>query len=317
MRSYIVRRILLIIPTFIVVSLIIFLILRLIPGSVIDTIAAQYIYLTNLDRTAIEKALGLNVPIYIQYFRWMGQIFLHGNFGKSFVTNLPVVDEIKARWPITFELGIMALLIGQLIALPVGIYSAMRQDTVGDYVTRSIAILCIAVPDFWVATMVIVFPSIWWHYTPSIMLISFGKDPLGNLKMFIIPALVLGMQLSGMTMRMMRTMMLEVLRQDYIRTAWAKGLKERVVIIRHALKNAFIPVITIIGWQIPLLFGGAVIIENIFQLPGMGQLMVNAVQQRDYPTISAIMIILTSVVLILNLLIDLVYSFLDPRIHYK
>ncbi len=317
MRSYIIRRILLIIPTFIVVSIIIFLILRLIPGSVIDTIAAQYIYLTNLDKTAIEKALGLNVPIYIQYFRWMGQIFLHGNFGKSFVTNLPVVDDIKARWPITFELGIMALLIGQLIALPVGIFSAMRQDTVGDYVTRSIAILCIAVPDFWVATMVIVFPSIWWHYTPSIMLISFGKDPLGNLKMFIIPALVLGMQLSGMTMRMMRTMMLEVLRQDYIRTAWAKGLKERVVIMRHALKNAFIPVITIIGWQIPLLFGGAVIIENIFQLPGMGQLMVNAVQQRDYPTISAIMIILTSVVLILNLLIDLVYSFLDPRIHYK
>jgi peptide/nickel transport system permease protein len=297
--------------------MIIFLILRLIPGSVIDTIAAQYIYLTNLDKAAIEKALGLNVPIYIQYFRWMGQIFLHGNFGKSFVTNLPVVDDIKARWPITFELGIMALLIGQLIALPVGIYSAMRQDTVGDYITRSIAILCIAVPDFWVATMVIVFPSIWWHYTPSIMLISFGKDPLGNLKMFIIPALVLGMQLSGMTMRMMRTMMLEVLRQDYIRTAWAKGLKERVVIMRHALKNAFIPVITIIGWQIPLLFGGAVIIENIFQLPGMGQLMVSAVQQRDYPTISAIMIILTSVVLILNLLIDLVYSFLDPRIHYK
>ena len=180
MRSYIIRRILLIIPTFIVVSMIIFLILRLIPGSVIDTIAAQYIYLTNLDKAAIEKALGLNVPIYIQYFRWMGQIFLHGNFGKSFVTNLPVVDDIKARWPITFELGIMALLIGQLIALPVGIYSAMRQDTVGDYITRSIAILCIAVPDFWVATMVIVFPSIWWHYTPSIMLISFGKDPLGE-----------------------------------------------------------------------------------------------------------------------------------------
>jgi peptide/nickel transport system permease protein len=317
MRSYLIRRVLLIIPTFIVVSMIIFLILRLIPGNVIDTIAAQYIYLSNLDRTAIEKALGLNVPLYIQYFRWMGQIFLHGNFGKSFITNLPVTTEIKARWPVTFELGIMALILAQLIALPVGIYSAMRQDTVGDYITRSIAVLLIAVPDFWVATLVIVFPSIWWHYTPSIMLISFGKDPLGNLKMFIIPAIVLGMQLSGMTMRMMRTMMLEVLRQDYIRTAWAKGLTERVVVMRHALKNAFIPVITIIGWQIPLLVGGAVIIENIFQLPGMGQLMVSSVQQRDYPTISAIMIILTSAVLVLNLFIDMAYSFLDPRIHYK
>jgi peptide/nickel transport system permease protein len=297
--------------------MIIFLILRLIPGNVIDTIAAQYIYLSNLDKTAIEKALGLNVPLYIQYFRWMGQIFLHGDFGKSFITNLPVTTEIKARWPVTFELGILALILAQLIALPVGIYSAMRQDTVGDYITRTIAVLLIAVPDFWVATLVIVFPSIWWHYTPSIMLISFGKDPLGNLKMFIIPAIVLGMQLSGMTMRMMRTMMLEVLRQDYIRTAWAKGLTERVVVMRHALKNAFIPVITIIGWQVPLLVGGAVIIENIFQLPGMGQLMVSSVQQRDYPTISAIMIILTSAVLILNLLIDMVYSFLDPRIHYK
>jgi len=317
MRSYLIRRVLLIIPTFIVVSMIIFLILRLIPGNVIDTIEAQYIYLSNLDKTAIEKALGLNVPLYIQYFRWMGQIFLHGNFGKSFVTNLPVTTDIKARWPVTFELGIMALILAQLIALPVGIYSAMRQDTVGDYITRTIAVLLIAVPDFWVATLVIVFPSIWWHYTPSIMLISFGKDPLGNLKMFIIPAIVLGMQLSGMTMRMMRTMMLEVLRQDYIRTAWAKGLTERVVVMRHALKNAFIPVITIIGWQIPLLVGGAVIIENIFQLPGMGQLMVSSVQQRDYPTISAIMIILTSAVLVLNLFIDMVYSFLDPRIHYK
>ena len=317
MRSYIIRRVLLIIPTFIVVSMIIFLILRLIPGNVIDTIAAQYIYLSNLDKTAIEKALGLNVPLYIQYFRWMGQIFLHGDFGKSFITNLPVTTEIKARWPVTFELGILALILAQLIALPVGIYSAMRQDTVVDYITRTIAVLLIAVHDFWVATLVIVFPSIWWHYTPSIMLISFGHDPLGNLKMFIIPAIVLGMQLSGMTMRMMRTMMLEVLRQDYIRTAWAKGLTERTVVMRHALKNAFIPVITIIGWQIPLLVGGAVIIENIFQLPGMGQLMVSSVQQRDYPTISAIMIILTSAVLILNLLIDMVYSFLDPRIHYK
>ena len=133
MRSYLIRRVLLIIPTFIVVSMIIFLILRLIPGNVIDTIAAQYIYLSNLDKTAIEKALGLNVPLYIQYFRWMGQIFLHGNFGKSFVTNLPVTTDIKARWPVTFELGIMALILAQLIALPVGIYSAMRQDTVGDY----------------------------------------------------------------------------------------------------------------------------------------------------------------------------------------
>jgi peptide/nickel transport system permease protein len=165
--------------------------------------------------------------------------------------------------------------------------------------------------------MVIVFPSLWWGYMPSIRLIRFTADPIGNLKMFIIPAIVLGMEFSGMTMRMTRTMMLEVLRQDYIRTAWAKGLEERVVIMRHALKNALIPVITIIGWQLPVLIGGTVIIENIFQLPGMGQLIINATQQRDYTVVSAVLFLFAFVILLINLLVDMTYAFLDPRIHFK
>jgi peptide/nickel transport system permease protein len=278
---------------------------------------AQYQYVTQLDKQAIEHSLGFDVPLIVQYGRWIGQIFLHGDLGKSLWTKTPIINEIKARWPVTLELGILGIIIAQLIALPVGIYSAIRQDKPGDYFARSFAILLIAIPNFWVATMVIVFPSLWWGYMPSIRLIRFTADPIGNLKMFIIPAIVLGMEFSGMTMRMTRTMMLEVLRQDYIRTAWAKGLEERVVIMRHALKNALIPVITIIGWQLPVLIGGTVIIENIFQLPGMGQLIINATQQRDYTVVSAVLFLFAFVILLINLLVDMTYAFLDPRIHFK
>ena len=317
MRAYILRRLLLVIPTVLIVSLIVFFMIRLIPGSIVDTMVAQYQYVTQLDKQAIEHSLGFDVPLIVQYGRWIGQIFLHGDLGKSLWTKTPIINEIKARWPVTLELGILGIIIAQLIALPVGIYSAIRQDKVGDYFARSFAILLIAIPNFWVATMVIVFPSLWWGYMPSIRLIRFTADPIGNLKMFIIPAIVLGMEFSGMTMRMTRTMMLEVLRQDYIRTAWAKGLEERVVIMRHALKNALIPVITIIGWQLPVLIGGTVIIENIFQLPGMGQLIINATQQRDYTVVSAVLFLFAFVILLINLLVDMTYAFLDPRIHFK
>ncbi|MBA7628976.1 Dipeptide transport system permease protein DppB [subsurface metagenome] len=211
----------------------------------------------------------------------------------------------------------MALIIAQLIALPVGVYSALRQDTWGDYIARSFAIFCIAIPGFWLGTMVIVFPSIWWGYSTPIMLIRFTDDPIGNLKMFIVPAIVLGMVMSGGTMRMTRTMMLEVLRQDYIRTAWAKGLRERVVILRHALKNALIPVITIIGIYIPVMIGGTVIIEQIFCLPGMGRLLINATLMRDYTVVSGVMLFFAVGMVLINLMVDLTYGFLDPRVHYK
>jgi peptide/nickel transport system permease protein len=233
------------------------------------------------------------------------------------VNKLPVIDAIKARWPVTFELGLLGILVAQLIALPIGIYSAIRQDSVGDYFARSFAILCISVPGFWLATLVIVFPSMWWGYMPSITLIKFSENPLGNLSMFIIPAIVLGMGMSGQTMRMTRTMMLEVLRQDYIRTAWSKGLKERVVVIRHALKNALIPIVTIMGYQIPILIGGTVIIENIFQLPGMGQLTIYAATQRDYTEISSLLLLFTLLIMMVNLFVDVTYAFLDPRVHYR
>jgi len=266
---------------------------------------------------SIKHELGLDVPIYIQYWRWLGNLFLHGNLGNSLWTGTPVINEIKQRWPVTFELGILALLVTQIIALPIGIYSAIRQDSWGDYFARSFAIVCIAVPSFWLGTLVIVYPSIWWGYTPPVMYIPFNINPIGNLKMFIIPAIVLGMSGAGTNMRLMRTMMLEVLRQDYIRTAWSKGLREGIIVIRHALKNALIPVVTMIGYQLPVLVGGAVIIENIFNLPGMGRLLTDATSQRDYPIVTAVVLIISLVLVFINLLTDLSYGFLDPRIHYK
>ncbi|MBA7481114.1 Dipeptide transport system permease protein DppB [subsurface metagenome] len=247
----------------------------------------------------------------------MGDIIIHGDLGVSLWKGTPVIEEIAARWPVTLELSILGLIIGQLIAIPIGIYSALRQDKWGDYIGRSFAILCISVPGFWLGTMIIVFPSIWWGYMPSIMLIPFTEDPLGNLKMFIIPAVVLGMALSGATMRMTRTMVLEVLRQDYIRTAWGKGLRERVIVIRHALKNALIPVVTVIGMQVPILVGGSVIIEQIFCLPGIGRLTVSAITERDYPIVSGVMLLFAVALVLINLMVDLTYGYLDPRVHYK
>jgi len=275
----------------------------------------MYGAITKADRAVMEKALGMNVPFIVQYGRWLVQIF-HGNLGIALWKQTPVVTDIEARWPVTFELGLMAMIIAQLIALPIGIYSALRQNTWGDYLGRTFAILCIAVPSFWLATLVIVYPSIWWGYMPSLKLIKFTADPLGNLKMFIIPAIILGMGMAGGTMRITRTMMLEVMRQDYIRTAWAKGLKEMVVITRHATKNALIPIITMMGQQASVLIGGTVIIESIFSLPGLGMLTIKAIDSRDYITVEACLLFFAVALVVINLIVDVTYGFLDPRIHY-
>jgi peptide/nickel transport system permease protein len=211
----------------------------------------------------------------------------------------------------------MGIIIGLLISLPIGVYSAIRQDTPADYVLRSIAILMISVPSFCVATVVVLFGALWFHRSPPLEYIPFLKDPLGNLGMMIIPAIILGIGQTGTTMRMTRTMMLEVMRQDYIRTAWSKGLAERIVVLRHAIKNAFIPIVTIIGAGIPSLIGGSVIIELIFNLPGMGRFMLDSLSSRDYPIVSAINLMLAILVIVTNLFVDLAYGWLDPRIHYQ
>jgi peptide/nickel transport system permease protein len=320
MRAYIVRRLGLIIPTLFLVTLIVFFSIRLIPGSTIDlmVMAHQSDYtVEDISREEIEHRLGLDIPIHVQYGRWISGVIMRGDLGKSLWSERPVIEGILHRLPISFELGLIALVTGLLISLPVGIYSAIRQDTIGDYLARSVAIICIAVPGFWLGTMIMVFPSIWWGWSPPMQCVPFFENPMKNLAMFIIPGVILGMVMSGTTMRMTRTMMLEVMRQDYIRTAWSKGLKERLVIVRHALKNALIPVVTIVGMQLPVLIGGSVVLERIFCLPGIGWLMIDAISARDYPMLSAINLIIASAVLVINLAVDLTYAYLDPRVHYR
>lgn len=317
MRAYVIRRLVLIIPTLFLATLIVFFMVRLIPGSIIDLMVAEQQSVTGMDRAAVEHELGLDVPIHVQYGRWISNIFVHGSLGQSLWKKIPVTGMILERLPVTVELGFLALIIAVTVALPIGVYSAIRQDTVGDYMGRTISILAMSVPGFWVGTMIMVFPALWWGWSPPVQLIRLVDDPLGNLGMFIIPAAVMGMAMSGITMRMTRTMMLEVLRQDYIRTAWSKGLRERVVVLRHAMKNALIPVVTIIGLQMPVLIGGTVIMEQIFSLPGIGLLEINAILNRDYPIISGVMLMMASFVLVMNLIVDLTYSFLDPRVQYR
>ena len=335
MRAYIIRRLLLIIPTLWILTIIVFLSVRFIPGDMIDAMVARLeaegVLAFEIDREALKRMLGLDVPVHVQYGRWLGVLptpdpfsmesrfngLLQGTLGESLTGRGVVEEQIIDRLPVTLELGVIAIVIGLLIALPVGIYSAIRQDTAADYAGRTAAIIGLATPNFWLALMVMIFPVIWWGWAPPMKLIPFTEDPLGNLGMFLIPSLILGTAASCETMRMTRTMMLEVLRQDYIRTAWSKGLKERVVVIRHTIKNALIPVVTLIGLQLPILVGGAVIMENIFNLPGLGRLLLVALTERDYPVVSGVNLVFGTAILAINLMIDLIYPYLDPRVRYE
>ncbi len=330
MTAYLIRRLILIVPTMFLVTVLVFCLVRFIPGSALDQMVNQMAeyseYGKELDVGLLKQQLGLDQPIYVQYGRWVGFLpqqngkfagVLEFNLGESLWMNKSVTTLIAERLPITMELGLLAILIALAMAFPIGIYSAIRQDTPADYAGRSLAIIMLSVPGFWLATMVFVYPSIWWGWTPPIKLISFVQNPIGNLGMFIIPAILMGASMSGGLMRMIRTMMLEVLRQDYIRTAYSKGLAERTVVIQHALKNALIPIITMIGPMVLLLVSGAVIMEQIFSLPGMGQLMITALNRRDYPIISGINLMTGTIVMFVNLAVDLSYAWLDPRIRYR
>jgi peptide/nickel transport system permease protein len=316
MQAYILRRLLALIPTLVFASIIVFVSVRLIPGSIIDLMLAQNPLAADKDRAAIETALGLDQPIYVQYFRWAGDL-LHGDLGRSLWQDRPVLEEVMARMPVTLELALLAMIVSIVIAIPVGVYSAIRQDTTGDYTTRSISILMLAIPSFWLGTLVMVFPSIWWGWAPELKYTPFFQDPIANLRQMLLPSVILGISFSAITMRLMRTTMLEVLRQDYIRTAWAKGLSERLVVARHALRNALIPVFTLIGLEVAVVIGGAVIIEQIFVIPGMGLLLIESVSSRDYPIISGIFLIVGAAVMFINLLVDLSYGVLDPKVRYR
>ncbi len=315
MKTYILRRLLAMAPTLFFASLIVFVSMRIIPGDVIDLMLAQNDVSTSLDREALEAAMGLDQPMATQYLRWAGDA-LRGDLGQSLWRSTPVAEQIMDRLPVTFELGLLALVVALSVAVPIGIYSATRQDSALDYTARSFSLLMLAIPGFWLGTLVMVFPSVWWRWAPAIEYTPFLADPIANLSHLIVPAILLGLSMSAITMRMTRTMMLEVMRQDYVRTARAKGLSERAVVVQHALKNGLIPVVTLIGLQAPLLIGGAVVMEQIFVIPGMGQLLLDGVYERDYPVISGVFLVVGVAILLINLLVDLSYGWLDPKVRY-
>ena len=293
MQAYLARRLLALVPALFFASLIVFVIVRLMPGSIIDLMLSQNdVGADKLSRDQLDQHAGSRSPDVAAIFSLDRRHSSARRFRPLALAEHAGCGASRRALPITFELGLMAMIVALIVALPIGVYSAIRQDTAGDYLTRSFSILMLAVPSFWIGTMVMVFPSIWWGWSPQVKFVPFTEDPLQSLRQMILPALILGTALSAVTMRLTRTMMLEVLRQDYIRTAWAKGLSEPLVVIRHALRNALIPVVTLIGLQAPMLIGGAVIVEQIFVIPGMGLLLLDAVSQRDYPIITGVFLVI-------------------------
>jgi peptide/nickel transport system permease protein len=318
MQGYVIRRLLALIPTLIFASFIVFITVRMIPGNIIDLMLSQNdVSAAKQTRAQLEAVLGLDQPIYTQYFRWIGALLFHGDLGESLWSNTPVMEQILQRLPVTFELGAMALIVALIVGIPIGVYAALKQDTIGDYILRTVSILALAIPAFWTGTLVMVFPSIWWGWSPSVRYVTLTQDPVAHLLQLVIPALILGKAFSAIIMRLTRTLMLEVLRQDYIRTARAKGLSVGTIVTRHALRNALIPVVTLVGLQAPVLFGGAVILEQIFVIPGMGLLLLEAVSSRDYPVITGVFLVIGVSVVMINLLVDLSYGWLDPRVRSR
>jgi peptide/nickel transport system permease protein len=312
--KYILRRLALLVPTLLGVSIVIFTLVRLLPGDA-TTLLLQDARTTAADEDALRRQLGLDRPVYEQYVDWLGTL-ARADLGRSFKSRNPITSELGNRIPVTLELGLLAMLIAACIAIPVGVLSAARQDTWADYLARSTAIGLLAIPGFWLGTLVVTFPSVWWQWTPPLRYTRLFDDPSKNLAHVIIPAAILGLGLSGGLMRLIRTQMLEVLRQDYVRTAAAKGLAEHTIMVRHALKNAFIPALTAIGLQVSLLISGTVVLESIFVLPGMGRYLLESVQARDYPAIQGLNLLFATVIVMANLVVDLLYGWLDPRVRY-
>ena len=314
MQQYVLKRLLLVVPTLLLVSVIVFSLTRLIPGDVVTLMFEEKGYAKDMD--ALRARLGLDRPLPVQYVTWLGRV-VQGDLGESLWTRRPVLEEITRRLPVSLELGLMAIGFALCLALPIGILSATRQDTLKDYTARSLAILGLSIPSFWKATLVIVLPSIWFGWAPPLQFTPLSHDPWQHFSQFLAPAIILGIASGASIMRLTRALMLEVLRQDYVRTAWSKGLGEPRVVLKHALKNAVIPVITIVGIQIGQIAGGTVIMETIFGLPGMGRFLVDAIYQRDYPVVQGVNLLIASIIVGANLLVDVTYAYLDPRIRYQ
>ena len=316
MGQYIARRLIFAVPTIFLVTTLVFAAVRLVPGDAVMIMLGEA-NVSLADINAMRARLGLDQPIWAQYVKWMGEL-LQGDLGKSLFTGRSVIEEIVVeRLPITLELTGLSIIISLLIGLPIGIIAAIRQDSAGDYLGRSLSILGLSVPYFWTATIIILYGSVWFGWMPPVHYVTLTEDPVQHLGQLAIPALLLGVYMAAIVMRMSRTTLLEVLRQDYIRTAWAKGLRERLVVTRHALRNALGPVVTIVGVNIVVALSGSVILEQIFVIPGIGTYIIGAILWRDYPAIQAVNLFMAVPVVGINLLVDVVIAYMDPRVRYR
>lgn len=297
--------------------MIVFLMVRIVPGDVVALIAGEYGAVSPETKAAILEDFGLADNIPIQYKNWSQQM-LQGDLGTSLISGRSVTGELSSRLPVTFELGILSIIVSAAVAIPIGIVSAIRQNTFADYAGRSLAIGFLAAPNFWIAIMLITFASKYFLWgVPSTTYPAFLDNPIANLKFMAMPAILLGLGLSGSVMRYTRSAVLEVMRQDYVRTAHAKGLAERTVVTRHVLRNALVPVITVLGLQLPVVIGGTVIIESVYSIPGMGRYYISSINQLDFPVIQAINLVVATFTVFSILAVDLLYSVLNPRIRYS
>ncbi|MHB8577960.1 MAG: ABC transporter permease [Dehalococcoidia bacterium] len=316
MIDYILRRLVFTVIGVLLTTFIVFGLVRIIPGDAAQVLQGQ-VARTPEQLQAVRHELRLDRPWYTEYFRWLGKV-VTGDLGKSFYSNRPVTDTLRQALPVSVELAVLSLIVATLIAVPFGVISAARQESWLDYGLRLFSVAGLSVPSFFLGELFIALPAIWFHWAPPGRgYVAFQHDPWVNFQQFIFPAIALGLAFSASIMRFIRSSMLDVLRQDYIRTAKAKGLRERSVVMRHALKNAMIPVVTLFGIQLGVILGGTVIIETIFRLPGLGQYTFNAITQRDYPLLQGNVLVFALGFLLINLIVDLSYGYLDPRIRYS
>jgi peptide/nickel transport system permease protein len=315
MRAYVVKRLLIAGVTLLGMSVLIFVLMRLAPGNITDIIFESAGYVDEADRKRLEAELGIDKPVAVQYTRWLGEI-VRGELGKSYRYDLPAWQIIRPRLPVTLELAVLALAFSVLLGVPTGVISAIRQDRPLDYLLRVLSLAGLSMPSFWLGMLVILLLVRSLGWIPSMTYVSPFDDLGANLFQFVLPALAVGYRSSALIMRITRSAMLEVLREDYIRTAWAKGQREALVVWRHALKNASLPVITLIGIEFAFLIGGLIVTETVFNLPGVARYLVDAIQVRDYPIVQNLVMLIAVVVVLANLTVDLLYTWLDPRIKY-
>ena len=312
MAGFVGRRLLLMIPTVVGISIIIFLMVRLMPGDIIDVLFAGDVTATEEVKEQAREDLGISGSYPEQYWNWASGV-VQGDFGQSFRNTEPVSDILWRAVPITLELMILSLIIASVIGIPLGVISAVRRDSVSDYASRVGGLIGISIPNFWLATLLLLFTSRVFGWVPPLEYTPIYEDPVTNLTQFILPAISISVFTLAIVMRMVRATMLEVLSQDYVRTARAKGVRRRLVVYRHALRNALIPVVTVIGFEIGILMGGAAIVEIIFGLPGVGYVLLQAIFNRDYPLVQGATLMIAIIFVMANLMVDIVYGWLDPR----